>query len=130
VLAAMTCWAPSGRDARLFLLPKAKKIGFEAIDVAFDPVDQPPEAVRQFTDDVRAVGLSARSVVCVSLGFAGDYNASVQRFHVERVKRHLDLAAELGARNLLLVIGEYIWGSKKLSRPRLNGRRPSETHSS
>jgi D-psicose/D-tagatose/L-ribulose 3-epimerase len=96
-------------------LLKAKEIGFEAIDVAFDPVGQTLEAVRQLTDDVRAVGLSARSVVCVSLGFAGDYNASVQRFHVERVKRHLDLAAELGARNLLLVIGEYIWQQEIIS---------------
>jgi sugar phosphate isomerase/epimerase len=90
-------------------LVKAKEIGFDAIDVAFDPVDQSPEAVHQFIDDVRAVGLPTRSVVCVSLGFAGDYNPSVQRFHVERAKRHLDLAAQLEARNLLLVIGEYVW---------------------
>jgi D-psicose/D-tagatose/L-ribulose 3-epimerase len=101
-------WEGSALEGMPGLL-KAKEIGFEAIDVAFDPVDQPPEAVHEFIDDVEAVGLPARSVVCVSLGFAGDYNASVQRFHVERVKRHLDLAAQLEARNVLLVIGEYVW---------------------
>ena len=90
-------------------LVKAKEIGFDAIDVAFDPVGQPPAAVQQMVENVRAGGLPVRSVVCVSLGFAGDYNSSVQRFHVERAKRHLDLAAQLEARNLLLVIGEYVW---------------------
>jgi sugar phosphate isomerase/epimerase len=48
-------------------------------------------------------------VICVALGIGGDYNTSVQRFHVDRARRHLDFATELGARNLLLVIGEYIW---------------------
>jgi D-psicose/D-tagatose/L-ribulose 3-epimerase len=90
-------------------LAKAKEIGFEAIDVAFDPVDQSPEAVQRVVARVKACSLPARSVVCVALGFAGDYNRSVQRFHIDRVKRHLDFAAQLGARNLLLVIGEYIW---------------------
>lgn len=90
-------------------LAKAKEIGFQAVDIAFDPVGQPPEAVQQVIENVKAAGLPARSVVCVALGFAGDYNASVQRFHVERAKHHLDFASQLGASNLLLVIGEYIW---------------------
>ena len=33
----------------------------------------------------------------------------VRRFHVERAKKHLDLVYELEAKNLLLVLGEYIW---------------------
>ena len=33
----------------------------------------------------------------------------MRRFHVERVKRHLDWVYELDAKNLLLVLGEYIW---------------------
>jgi len=90
-------------------LIKAKELGFQAIDVAYDPIDQPPEAVRERSDEVKNGGLPARSVICVALGIAGDYNASVQRFHVERAKRHLEFAAQLDARNLLLVIGEYIW---------------------
>ena len=56
----------------------------------------------------RGVGLPVRSAICVSLGIGGDYHTSVQRFHVNRAKAHLDLAAGLGARNMLFVIGEYI----------------------
>jgi sugar phosphate isomerase/epimerase len=33
----------------------------------------------------------------------------VQRFHLERCRRYLDMAHEFEARNLLLVLGEYIW---------------------
>jgi len=33
----------------------------------------------------------------------------VQRFHLERCRRYLDLAYEYDARNVLLVLGEYIW---------------------
>jgi D-psicose/D-tagatose/L-ribulose 3-epimerase len=90
-------------------MEKAKEIGFEAIDVAFDPVGRPADEVAEWLDDVRDGGLPIRSAICVSLGIGGDYNASVQRFHIERAKAHLDLAAQLNARNLLFVIGEYIW---------------------
>jgi sugar phosphate isomerase/epimerase len=33
----------------------------------------------------------------------------VQRFHIDRAKKYLDLGYELEAKNLLLVVGEYIW---------------------
>jgi len=90
-------------------LLKAKEIGFQAIDVAFDPVGASRKTVGQRIADVNASGLAPRSVVCVALGIAGDYNRSVQLFHVKRAKQHLDFAARLGGTNLLLVIGEYIW---------------------
>ena len=38
-----------------------------------------------------------------------DFNPSVQRFHVDRCKAYLDMCYEFEARNLLLVLGEYIW---------------------
>ena len=38
-----------------------------------------------------------------------DFNPSVQRFHLERCRAYLDMARAFGARNLLLVLGEYIW---------------------
>src|SRR5207302_191963 len=37
------------------------------------------------------------------------FNPSVQRFHVSRCRAYLDFCYELGAKNLLLVLGEYIW---------------------
>ena len=48
------------------------------------------------------------STVCCALGIA-DFNTPVRRYHVERAKAYLDLAYELEGRNLLLVLGEYIW---------------------
>ena len=48
------------------------------------------------------------SVACVAVGLI-DFNPSVQRFHVDRVRAHLDFAYELEAKNVLLVLGEYIW---------------------
>src|SRR5262249_25809001 len=48
------------------------------------------------------------SIACVAVGLI-DFNPSVQRFHLQRCKAYLDLASEYGARNVLLVLGEYIW---------------------
>jgi sugar phosphate isomerase/epimerase len=47
-------------------------------------------------------------VACVAVGLI-DFNPSVQRFHRQRCQAYLDFAYELGASNLLLVLGEYIW---------------------
>jgi sugar phosphate isomerase/epimerase len=53
-------------------------------------------------------GLPIVSVACVAVGLI-DFNPSVQRFHRDRCRHYLDLAYEFEARNLLLVLGEYIW---------------------
>jgi sugar phosphate isomerase/epimerase len=41
-----------------------------------------------------------------------DFNPSVRRFHVQRVRAYLDLAYEYEAKNVLLVLGEYIWNQE------------------
>jgi len=89
-------------------LEKTKEIGFDTLDVFADPLDLSKEQYRQLVQDVKDTGLPSPSVVCVALGIA-DFNPSVARFHVDRAKRHLDLAADLDAKNLLLVLGEYTW---------------------
>jgi sugar phosphate isomerase/epimerase len=38
-----------------------------------------------------------------------DFNEPVRDFHVERCKRFIDLAQQWEAKNILLVLGEYIW---------------------
>jgi sugar phosphate isomerase/epimerase len=38
-----------------------------------------------------------------------DFNDPVRDFHVARCKRYIDLAAEFGAKNVLVVLGEYLW---------------------
>jgi sugar phosphate isomerase/epimerase len=86
----------------------AKEMGFEAVDLARDPLDGTPQELAKVAGELTAVGLPVVSVVCVALGVA-DYNPSVQRFHVDRAKRHVEWAADMGASNVLLVIGEYVW---------------------
>lgn len=87
---------------------KTKEIGFDTIDIFTDPLDIDIKERRLIKDTCREVGLPIISVCCCALGIA-DFNPSVQRFHVERCKAFLDLVYELEARNLLLVLGEYIW---------------------
>src|SRR5947209_11990089 len=54
------------------------------------------------------VNLPVVSVACVAVGLV-DFNPSVQRFHLARCRAYLDFAFDLGAKNLLLVLGEYVW---------------------
>ena len=44
-----------------------------------------------------------------------DYNASVRNLHTDRAKHHLDLAYDLPGKNLLLVVGQYIWNQEVIA---------------
>jgi sugar phosphate isomerase/epimerase len=59
-------------------------------------------------------GLPIMSLPVVATGLI-DFNDPVRDFHVTRCKRFIDLAAEFGARNLLLVLGEYLWQREVIS---------------
>jgi len=86
----------------------AKEIGFDSYDIFEDPLDI-DDATREMIKSVSGeVGLPIRSVVCVAFGIV-DFNPSVRRFTLDRIKAYIDQGAYLGARNLLLVVGEYFW---------------------
>ena len=87
---------------------RTKEIGFDTIDILADPLEIDIQERRLIKDTCREVELPVISTVCCALGIA-DFNSPVRRFHVERAQRHLDLGYEMEARNLLLVLGEYIW---------------------
>ena len=87
---------------------QTKEIGFDTIDIFADPLEIDIKERRLIKDTCREVGLPVISVCCCALGIA-DFNEPVRRFHVERAKKHLELVYELEAKNLLLVLGEYIW---------------------
>ena len=87
---------------------KTKEIGFDTIDIFNDPLDIDIKERRLIKDTCREAGLPVISVCCCALGIA-DFNPPVQRFHVSRCKAYLDFVYELEAKNLLLVVGEYIW---------------------
>lgn len=85
-----------------------KEIGFDTIDIFADPLEIDPVERRLIRKTCEACHLPVVSTVCCALGIA-DFNKPVRDFHVARAKRYLDFGYDLEARNLLLVLGEYIW---------------------
>ncbi len=105
-----SAWAQSGRETA-WGIHKTKELGFDSIDIFTDPLDIDVRERRLIKREADKVGLPIVSICCVAVGLI-DFNPSVQRFHVERVKKFLDLAYELEADNVLLVLGEYIWNQE------------------
>jgi sugar phosphate isomerase/epimerase len=85
-----------------------RQIGFDTIDIFADPLDMNIKERRLIQRECQQAGLPIVSIACVAVGLI-DFNPSVQRFHLQRCRSYLDLAYEYQAKNLLLVLGEYIW---------------------
>jgi D-psicose/D-tagatose/L-ribulose 3-epimerase len=85
-----------------------REIGFDTIDIFADPLEINAHERRLIRKTCARVDLPVISTVCCALGIA-DFNKPVREFHVMRAKRSLDFCYELEGRNLLLVLGEYIW---------------------
>lgn len=102
-----SAWVQSGRGTA-FGIHKTRELGFDTIDIFADPLDLDVVEKRLIADECGAAGLPIVSVACVAVGLV-DFNPSVRRFHAERARAYLDMAYEFGARNVLLVLGEYIW---------------------
>jgi D-psicose/D-tagatose/L-ribulose 3-epimerase len=102
-----SAWAQSGRETA-WGIHKTKELGFDTIDIFADPLDIDVRERRLIKRECDKAGLPIVSICCVAVGLI-DFNPSVQRFHVDRVKKFLDLAYEYDAKNVLLVLGEYIW---------------------
>jgi sugar phosphate isomerase/epimerase len=102
-----SAWAQAGRDTS-YGIRMTREIGFDTIDIFADPLDIDIRERRLIKRECDRVGLPIVSIACVAVGLI-DFNPSVQRFHLDRCREYLDLAYEYEAKNLLLVIGEYIW---------------------
>ena len=105
-----SAWVQANQPT-VFGLQKTKEIGFDSVDIFVDPLDIDVKERRQIKDECDRLELPIVSIACVAVGLI-DFNPSVQKFHIERVKRYLDLAYEYEAKNVLLVIGEYIWNQE------------------
>src|SRR5437899_755853 len=102
-----SAWAQAGKDTA-YGIRMTKDIGFDTIDIFTDPLDMDVKERRLIKDECDRAGLPIISIACVAAGLI-DFNPSVQRFHLQRCRAYLDLAYEYEARNVLLVLGEYIW---------------------
>ena len=105
-----SAWVQADRGTK-FGLEKTKEIGFDCVDIFADPMDIDEDERRLIKTECDRLDLPIVSIACVAVGLI-DFNPSVQRFHIERVKQYLDLAREYEAQNVLLVIGEYIWNQE------------------
>lgn len=105
-----SAWAQAGRDT-VWGLQKTKEIGFDTVDIFTDPLDIDVAERCRIKRECDRLELPIVSIACVAVGLV-DFNPSVQRFSVERVKAYLDLAYEFEAKNVLLVLGEYIWNQE------------------
>lgn len=102
-----SAWAQAGRGTA-YGIRMTKEIGFDTIDIFTDPFDIDVKERRLIKRECDRVGLPIISIACVAVGLI-DFNPSVQHFHLQRCKAYLDLAYEYEAKNVLLVLGEYIW---------------------
>ncbi len=102
-----SAWAQAGRDTA-WGIRRTSEIGFDSIDIFTDPMDIDVVERRLIKRECDRAQLPIVSLCCVAVGLP-DFNPAVQRFHIRRVKRFIDLAYEYEADNVLLVIGEYIW---------------------
>jgi sugar phosphate isomerase/epimerase len=102
-----SAWVQAGRGTA-FGIQKTKELGFDSIDIFADPLDLDVDDKRLIMSEFRKARLPIVSVACVAVGLI-DFNPSVQRFHLDRVRAYLDLAFLFEAKNVLLVLGEYIW---------------------
>ena len=105
-----SAWAQAGRDTA-WGIQKTKELGFDTIDIFTDPLDIDIRERRLIKNECDKAGLPIVSICCVAVGLI-DFNPSVQRFSLDRCKAYLDLVYEYDAKNLLLVLGEYIWAQE------------------
>jgi len=102
-----SAWAQAGRETS-YGIRMTKEIGFDTIDIFADPLEMDVKERKLIKRECDKAGLPIVSVACVAVGLV-DFNPSVQRFHKTRAQAFLDLVYEFEAKNLLLVLGEYIW---------------------
>lgn len=84
------------------------RIGFDCVDIFTEAMTITPEERRLIADTCQRRDLPIVSLPVVATGLI-DFNDPVRNFHLERCKKFLQLASDFQAKNIVLVLGEYIW---------------------
>lgn len=84
------------------------RIGFDCVDIFTEATTISRREIQLVTRTCAQLKLPIVSLPVVSVGLI-DFNEPVREFHVERTKKFIDLAHTWNAKNILLVLGEYIW---------------------
>jgi sugar phosphate isomerase/epimerase len=89
-------------------LKHISRIGFDCVDIFTEAVGISKKEISLVANTCGKLELPIISLPVVSVGLI-DFNDPVRAYHVERTKKFIDLAKTWGAKNILLVLGEYIW---------------------
>jgi len=89
-------------------LKHISRIGFDTVDIFTEAMGISKDEVRLVAKAAERLELPIISLPVVAVGLI-DFNDPVREFHVERCKKFIELARNWGAKNILLVLGEYIW---------------------
>jgi sugar phosphate isomerase/epimerase len=89
-------------------LKHVSRIGFDTVDIFTEAQGISKNEVRLVSKTAEKLRLPIISLPVVAVGLI-DFNEPVRQFHVERCKKFIDLAQSWQAKNILLVLGEYIW---------------------
>lgn len=89
-------------------LKHISRMGFDCVDIFTEAIGIAKKDVTLLASLSRKLRLPIISLPVVAVGLV-DFNDPVRAFHLERCKKFIDLARALDAKNILLVLGEYIW---------------------
>lgn len=84
------------------------RIGFDCVDIFTEAVGITKKEISTAAKVSEKLNLPVVSLPVVAVGLI-DFNKPVREFHLYRCKKFIDLARVWGGRNILLVLGEYIW---------------------
>jgi sugar phosphate isomerase/epimerase len=89
-------------------LKQIARNGFDCVDIHTEAVGISQKEISLVAKTCDKLHLPIISLPVCSLGLA-DFAAPVREFHIERTKKFIDLARSWSAKNVLLVLGEYLW---------------------
>lgn len=89
-------------------LKEIARIGFDTVDIFTEAVGISRREITLVARRAEQLHLPIVSLPVVALGLI-DFNQPVREFHLERCRKFIDLARQWKARNILLVLGEYLW---------------------
>lgn len=102
-----SAFAQSGVDTATGLKHIAR-LGFDCVDIATEAVGISKKEIALVARTTEKLALPIVSLPFSALGLT-DFQAPVREFHLARSRQFIDLAHTWRARNVLLVLGEYLW---------------------
>lgn len=89
-------------------LKHISRIGFDCVDIHTEAAGLAQKEISLVARTCEKLNLPIISLPVCSLGLV-DFAAPVREFHIGRTKQFIDLAKTWNAKNVLLVLGEYMW---------------------